>query len=63
MDIVKRIRTGLPIEILDMREEIANYIEELRIALVQYQDDLNYPPTTDSLARRLEMIDNLMVRK
>ena len=63
MDIVKRIRTGLPIEILDMREEIANYIEELRIALVQYQDDLNYPPTKDSLARRLEMIDNLMVRK
>jgi hypothetical protein len=37
MDIVKRIRTGLPIEILDMREEIANYIEELRIALVQYR--------------------------
>ena len=43
--------------------EAANYIEELRIALVQYYDDLNYPPTKDSLARRLEMIDNLMVRK
>ena len=63
MSIAERIRTAGPIEIVAMREEIANYIDEIRIALVQYQDDLNYPPTKDSLARRLEMIDNLMVRK
>ena len=63
MGIVERIRTAGPIEIVAMREEIANYIDEIRIALVQYQDDLNYPPTKDSLARRLDMIDKLMVRK
>ena len=63
MSIAERIRTAGPIEIVAMREEIANYIDEIRMALVQYQDDLNYPPTKDSLTRRFDMIDKLMVRK
>lgn len=68
MDIVERLRYVASSESMERRwprmcGEAANYIEELRMALVQYQDDLNYPPTKDSLARRLEMIDNLMVRK
>ena len=63
MDIVERLRYVASSEAMEMCGEAANYIEELRIALVQYYDDLNYPPTRDSLARRLEMIDNLMVRK
>jgi hypothetical protein len=37
-------------------------IEDMTLALLQYRDDLNYPPTKDSLSRRFEMIDSLLKR-
>ena len=63
MDIVERLRYVAGSEAMAMCYEAANYIEELRMALIQYRDDLKYPPTNDSLIRRQAMIENLMVSK
>jgi len=58
MGIVDRLRNGEQ----RLAQEAADMIEELAMALAQYRDDLNYPPTKDSLARRIEMIKSLLAR-
>lgn len=62
MDIVERLRYASASEALALCNEAADFIEELRMALVQYKDDLNYPPVKDNLHHRQQMIEHLMVR-
>lgn len=52
----------------DMRvEEVcltaADEIERLLQVVYQYRDDLHYPPSADSVQRRLKMIDDILEGK
>lgn len=40
--------------------EGAREIERLRALASQYRDDMRYPPSSDSCARRIAMIDNTL---
>jgi len=74
MTFVDTLRKGVPERVIEghwctdnealdaMIEEAAQLIEDMTLALLQYRDDLNYPPTKDSLSRRIEMIESLLKR-
>ena len=68
-DIVERLRNWEQVDIVDAHEDGALYnaaadeIERLRNVIYQYRDDLQYPPSADSLQRRLRMIDDILEEK
>jgi hypothetical protein len=62
MSFVDMIRNCPELEAVMHLEKAAVLIEDMTLALLQYRDDLNYPPTKDSLSRRFEMIDSLLKR-
>lgn len=68
-DIVKRLRNWEHVDIVDAHEDGALYnaaadeIERLRNVVYQYRDDLQYPPSADSMQRRLKMIDDALEGK
>lgn len=68
-DIVKRLRNWEMVDIVDAHEDGALYnaaadeIERLRNIVYQYRDDLQYPPSADSMQRRLKMIDDVLEGK
>lgn len=68
-DIVKRLRNWEMVDIVDAHEDGALYnaaadeIERLRNVIYQYRDDLQYPPSADSMQRRLKMIDDILEGK
>lgn len=68
-DIVKRLRDWEHVDILDAHEDGALYnaaadeIERLRNIVYQYRDDLQYPPSAESMQRRLKMIDDVLEGK
>lgn len=68
-DIVKRLRNWEMVDIVDAHEDGALYnaaadeIERLRNVIYQYRDDLQYPPSADSMQRRLRMIDDVLEGK
>ena len=68
-DIVERLRNWEQVDIVDAHEDGALYnaaadeIERLRNVIYQYRDDLQYPPSADSMQRRLRMIDNILEGK
>ena len=65
-DIVERLRNWEQVDIVDAHEDGALYnaaadeIERLRNVVYQYRDDLQYPPSADSMQRRLKMIDDIL---
>ena len=65
-DIVKRLRNWEMVDIVDAHEDGALYnaaadeIERLRNVVHQYRDDLQYPPSADSMQRRLKMINDIL---
>lgn len=75
IDIVERLREktkklewlhkmgGSDKHILVLIDEAANEIERLRNIIYQYRDDLQYPPSADSIQRRLKMIDDTLEKK
>jgi hypothetical protein len=68
-DIVERLRNWEQVDIVDAHEDGALYnaaadeIERLRSIVYQYRDDLQYPPSSDSMQRRLKMIDDVLEGK
>jgi hypothetical protein len=68
-DIVERLRNWEVVDIVDAHEDGALYnaaadeIERLRNIVYQYRDDLQYPPSADSIQRRLKMIDDALEGK
>ena len=62
MGMIDAIRDCPELEAAMRLNEVAELIEDMALALLQYRDDLNYPPTKDSLSRRFEMIENLLKR-
>lgn len=68
-DIVERLRNWERVDILDAHEDGALYnaaadeIERLRNVIYQYRSDLEFPPSTDSIQRRLKMIDDVLEGK
>ena len=68
-DIVERLRNWERVDIVDAHEDGALYnaaadeIERLRNVVYQYRDDLKYPPSADSIQRRLKMIDDVLEGK
>lgn len=43
--------------------EAADEIERLRNIVYQYRDDLEFPPSADSIQRRLKIIDDALEGK
>lgn len=68
-DIIKRLRNWEKVYKADAHEDGALYnaaadeIERLREVVYQYRDDLHYPPSADSVQRRLKMIDDVLEGK
>lgn len=68
-DIVERLRNWERVDIVDAHEDGALYnaaadeIERLRNIVYQYRDDLEFPPSADSIQRRLKMIDDALEGK
>jgi len=62
MGMIDAIRDCPELEAIMRLNEAAELIEDMALALLQYRDDLSYPPTKDSIPRRIEMVENLLKR-
>lgn len=62
MSFVDMLRNCPELEAVMHVEKAAVLIEDMTLALLQYRDDLNYPPPKDSIPRRIEMIESLLKR-
>lgn len=68
-NIVERLRNWERVDIMDAHEDGALYnaaadeIERLRNVIYQYRNDLEFPPSADSIQRRLKMIDDVLEGK
>jgi hypothetical protein len=62
MSFVDMLRNCPDLEAVMHIDKAADLIEDLTLALITYRDDLSYPPTKDSIHRRIEMIESLLKR-
>ena len=62
MTFVDMLRDCPDLEAVMHLDMAADLIEDLTLALLQYRDDLSYPPTKDSIPRRIEMVESLLKR-
>lgn len=65
-DIVEYLRVVSPDDYdacSDVMNAAADEIERLRNVIYQYRSDLEFPPSADSVQRRLKMIDDVLEGK
>jgi len=62
MSFVDMIRNCPELEAVMHLDKAADLIEDLTMVLIMYRDDLRHPPTKDSIARRIEMIEETLKR-
>jgi hypothetical protein len=62
MSFVDMLRDCPELEAVMHLDKAADLIEDLTLVLLQYRDDLLHPPTKDSIARRIKMIENTLKR-
>jgi hypothetical protein len=62
MSFVDMLRDCPELEAVMHLDKAADLIEDLTLALIQYRDDLSYPPAKDSIPRRIKMIEKTLKR-